>query len=166
MTPERADSIGNGTRIRLARFWPTGTGSLVEPGWNCQMPFRLSQFERTNCGRGYSARTLVGLTCCAQSVINGACLGAHEAGGGATVTRRSRDLLERLVTSCATIPVGIVPSEKSGLPPREFQVRSGNWPMEKLKPAMLMATGPLTARDRTTRGALDVPPVSARSKPK
>src|ERR1035441_2912912 len=73
MTPEMADSIGNGTRISPARVWLVGTGSLTAPAWNCQMPLRLSQLERTNCGRGYSGSGLSVSTWLAQGVIKGAC---------------------------------------------------------------------------------------------
>ena len=45
---------------------------IVAPGWNCQTPFKFSQFVRTICGRG-----LLGSTCAAQSVINGACFICH-----------------------------------------------------------------------------------------
>src|ERR1019366_338257 len=68
-----ADSIGNGTRISPARVWWLGTGSPAAPAWNCQMPLRLSQFERTICGRGYSGSGLFLSTRLAQEVIKGAC---------------------------------------------------------------------------------------------
>src|SRR5882724_6505227 len=64
--------MGYGTRMSPARVWLVGTGSLVAPAWNCQMPFRLSQFERTICGRGYSGSGLFVSTSCAQLVTMGA----------------------------------------------------------------------------------------------
>src|SRR5215469_14977740 len=73
MTPEMADSIGYGTRIWLDKVWPTGTGSLVAPGWNCQTPFKLSQLLRTICGRGYSASGLLVSIKAAHRVVNGPC---------------------------------------------------------------------------------------------
>src|SRR5215472_14510261 len=126
MTPERADSIGKGTRMMPERFWPAGTGSFVAPDWNCQTPFRFIQFERTICGRGYSGRTLVGFTCWAQSVISGACLGCQGKLPVPVVTARSMDWFRVLVTSWATIPVGNEPSVNDPLPLREPYCTSGN----------------------------------------
>src|SRR6516165_2877007 len=104
MMPESADSMGKGTRIWLARFWPTGTGSLTVPGWNCQTPFRLSQFVRCICGRGYSAMTFVGFTCCAQSVMSGACLGCHCGPEDGAVTTMSMDWFGTFVTRYPAMP--------------------------------------------------------------
>src|SRR5665213_918062 len=164
MTPESADSIGNGTRMTPDRFCPAGTGSLVAPAWNCQTPFKLSQLVRTICGRGYSARTLAGFTCCAQSVINGACFGCHGNEAGAAVMTKSSDLFGTFVTNCAAIPEGIEPSVKFPLPVFELYCTSGNWPVEKLNPAMLTVTGPLTKSEFTWSGAVGCPPSPAKLK--
>src|SRR5690348_57961 len=116
MTPESADSIGNGTRMSPARFSPAGTASPGAPGWNCQTPFKLSQLERTICGRGYSGSTFVGSTCCAQSVIKGAVFGCHGTAAEAALTNKSIDLFAAFVTSCAVIPAGMVPKENPPAP--------------------------------------------------
>jgi hypothetical protein len=45
------------------------------------MPFKLNQFDRTICGRGYSANGLLVSTCCAKSVMSGACFICHARAG-------------------------------------------------------------------------------------
>jgi hypothetical protein len=50
-----------------------GTASPAAPAWNCQMPLRLSQLERTICGRGYSGSGLCVSTWLAHEVIKSAC---------------------------------------------------------------------------------------------
>src|SRR5689334_5334588 len=89
ITPEIADSMGNGTRISLDRVCPVGTGSLVAPGWNCQTPFKLSQLERTSCGRGYSGRGLLVSISGSQRVMSGPCF-ICQAIDFAGVSRRTR----------------------------------------------------------------------------
>src|SRR5882762_2641486 len=60
-------------RVRLV-----GTGSvLVMPDSNCQMPFRLSQFDLTICGRGYSGSGVFVLTWLVHCVVNGGCFICH-----------------------------------------------------------------------------------------
>src|ERR1039458_2582974 len=72
MTPEIADSIGEGTRSGLERVWFVGTASvLVTPAWNCQMPFKFSQFVLTICGRGYSGSGAFVSIRLSQRVISG-----------------------------------------------------------------------------------------------
>src|ERR1700722_19137109 len=43
-------------------------------------PFKFFQPARTNCGRGYSGKALVGLTSTAQRVISGAVAGCQATG--------------------------------------------------------------------------------------
>src|ERR1700688_3246818 len=60
-------------RVRLV-----GTGSvLVMPGSNCQMPFKLSQFDLTICGRGYSGSGVFVFTWLVHWVVNGGCFICH-----------------------------------------------------------------------------------------
>src|SRR5947209_17199965 len=60
--PESGDSGQNGTRIRSfnsrcnrPRSSPLSPASTS----NCHSPFKHSQSERTNCGRGYSERGII-----------------------------------------------------------------------------------------------------------
>jgi len=62
LMPDRPDSMGNGTRTLSARFWPKGGVWPAEALPNCHSPLRLSQSERTICGRGYSGKALEGVT--------------------------------------------------------------------------------------------------------
>src|SRR6267154_2032082 len=55
-----------------------GTGSvLVMPDSNCQMPFRLSQFDLTICGLGYSGSGVFVSTWLVHGVVNGGCFICH-----------------------------------------------------------------------------------------
>src|SRR5260221_8303191 len=55
-----------------------GIGSvLVMPGSNCQMPFRLSQFDLTICGRGYSGSGVFVFPWLVHCVANGGCFICH-----------------------------------------------------------------------------------------
>src|SRR5580658_81574 len=87
ITPEMADSMGYGTRIWLESVWPTGTGSLVAPGWNCQRPLRFIQLVRTICGRGYSGKGALVSTSAAQRVMSGACCICQARAGARTANK-------------------------------------------------------------------------------
>src|SRR4051812_29394588 len=60
ITPERADSGGNGTRICCEKT--AGLLALVGVKAKSQSPFKLSQLLRTICGRGYSESAFAGET--------------------------------------------------------------------------------------------------------
>src|SRR5262245_15083466 len=86
ITPERADSTGNGTRIWV---WNG-------PGWafllvmiTSQRPLRFNHSFRTICGRGYSGRGLSLDTSAAQRVLSGPCAGYQTAAVSEQAGRRS-----------------------------------------------------------------------------
>src|SRR5688572_7931461 len=81
MMPERALSIGYGTRISSPRFWFTGGVLMFEAPANCQMPFRRCQSGRVSCGRGYSGSGLVVDTWLVQGVVSGGVLGTKANAG-------------------------------------------------------------------------------------
>src|SRR5262249_31069157 len=68
MTPDSADSTGNGTRICPSSFLPTGGSSSFLAAANSHRPLRFIHSGRTIVGRGYSGRTLLGETSLAHFV--------------------------------------------------------------------------------------------------
>src|SRR6266436_3607323 len=75
ITPERADSTGNGTSIRSGNESGLAKSRFVIA--NSQRPFKFIHSLRTSCGRGYSGRTLAGETSLAQRVLSGPAAGCH-----------------------------------------------------------------------------------------
>src|SRR5208282_2206257 len=68
ITPDKADSTGNGTRIWVPNVARVASLLVIA---RTQSPFKLSQSSRTICGRGYSGCALAGDTSLAQRVFNG-----------------------------------------------------------------------------------------------
>jgi len=80
ITPDSADSTGNGTMIDRLNGRPIG-GSSSAPSAisNCHTPFRFIHAARAICGRGYARWMFPGFTSSAQRVMSGAGCGCHGA---------------------------------------------------------------------------------------
>src|SRR5690348_9695743 len=91
--PERADSIGYGTRTRSPRLCPVGTASPGAALANSHTPLRFCHLSRVSWGRGYSGRALSGPTLAVQGVaiggMPGCQTGAADAGAAAPATSRA-----------------------------------------------------------------------------
>ena len=83
MTPDSADSTGNGTLIRSGRVVLNCGGSSVADWRSCHSPLRLSQSGRVICGRGYSGRGVPASAWAVHGVVSGGGFaGAAKTGGG------------------------------------------------------------------------------------
>src|SRR5437660_12609841 len=98
ITPERADSAGNGTRIFRAKS--AGFAASLGATAKSQSPFKLTQLLLTICGLGYSGSTFCGLTSLAQRVMSGAFAGCHSAGAAKTLVVNNRPVRKKGVFIC------------------------------------------------------------------
>src|SRR5262249_39630258 len=96
ITPDNADSTGNGTRICPSSFLPIGGSSSFCAAANSHRPLRFIHSLRTIVGGGYSGKTLSGATSLAHFVIRGpfaACQSAARAGASRMSDTRERRIV-------------------------------------------------------------------------
>src|SRR5262249_5251270 len=79
ITPDSADSAGNGTRICPSSFLPIGAFSSFFATANSQRPLRFCHSLPTLCGRGYWGSTLSVFPSLAQRVSRGPLAGRQSA---------------------------------------------------------------------------------------
>jgi hypothetical protein len=74
MTPDSADSTGNGTLTRSGSVTPNWGASLVADWRSSHSPLRFCQSGRVICGRGYSGSGVPASAWLVQGVCSGGVL--------------------------------------------------------------------------------------------
>ena len=82
MTPDSADSTGNGTLTRSGRLVLNCGASLVLDWRSCHSPLRFCQSGRVICGRGYSGSGVPTRAWLVHGVVSGGCFGGTACAAG------------------------------------------------------------------------------------
>ena len=131
LTPDNADSMGKGTRIRPGRSRPVGTGSSARASSSCHRPLRFNQSLRTICGRGYSGWTFCGETSLAQRVNSGDAAGFQSSARAIELAAKRTDVATRISKRFM-----LCSFEKTNA---RWNVRPPNGPAERMPPIISLA---------------------------